>query len=62
MNDPATNVGARGSELLLRHCAALTEGPERRPAYSRLEQLVGDELAKFLVVALAARRSDRLAA
>jgi hypothetical protein len=40
----------------------LPDSGERPPAYRRLEQLVGDELAKFLVVALAARRSDRLAA
>ena len=62
MDDAASIVGARGSDLLLRHCAALTEGAERPPAYTRLEQIVGDELAKFLVVALAGRRSDRLAA
>ena len=62
MNDAAPTIGGRGSDLLLRHCAALPDSGERPPAYRRLEQLVGDELAKFLVVALAARRSDRLAA
>jgi hypothetical protein len=62
MNDAASIVGTRGSELLLRHCAALTEDPERPPAYSRLEHVVGDELAKFLVVALVGPRCDRIAA
>jgi hypothetical protein len=62
MNDAAPIVGARGYELLLRHCAALTGDPERPLAYARLEVIVGDDLAKFLVVALAGRRSDRLAA
>jgi hypothetical protein len=52
----------RGSDLLLRHCTALTDAVERPPAYERLEQLVGDELARMLVVALGGQPRDRLAA
>jgi len=56
----APRTGERGSSLLLRHCAALTD--ESRPcAYERLEEQVGVELARMLVAALAPRR-DRLAA
>jgi hypothetical protein len=62
MNDAATIVGARGSDLLLRHCAAFTDWVERPSAYARLEEQVGDELARFLVIALAARLGERLAA
>jgi hypothetical protein len=51
----------RGSELLLQHCAALADR-ERPPAYWRLEQLVGGELARMLVIALVGPRGDRLAA
>jgi hypothetical protein len=54
--------GGRGSDLLLRHCAALTGGAERPPAFHRLEQIVGGDLARLLVVALAGPRRDRLAA
>jgi hypothetical protein len=60
MKDAAT-TGGRGSELLLEHCAALAD-VDRPPAYRRLEQLVGGELARLLVVALASRGRDRLAA
>jgi hypothetical protein len=64
MDDAAARVaGGRGSDLLLRHCNALTcDGVERPSAYRRLEQLVGDELARMLVGALGGRRRDRLAA
>jgi hypothetical protein len=49
--------GARGYELLL---AALTEVEDSRPpAFRRLEQAVGGELARMLVGALAARRGGR---
>jgi hypothetical protein len=47
---------------LLQHCAALTDVGERPPAYRRLEQLVGDELARMLVAALIGPPRDRLAA
>jgi hypothetical protein len=49
--------GERGYELLL---AALTEVDDSRPpAFRRLEQAVGGELARMLVGALAARRGGR---
>jgi len=49
--------GGRGYELLL---AALTEVEDSRPpAFRRLEQAVGGELARMLVGALAARRGGR---
>jgi hypothetical protein len=49
--------GERGYELLL---AALTEVEgSRPPAFRRLEQAVGGELARMLVGALAARRGAR---
>jgi hypothetical protein len=47
----------RGYELLR---VALTEGDDSRaPAFRRLEQAVGGELARMLVGALAARRGGR---
>jgi hypothetical protein len=58
----APAAGGRGSDLLLRHCTALSDAVERPPAFTRLEELVGCELARMLVVALAGRRRDRLAA
>jgi hypothetical protein len=49
--------GERGYALLL---AALTEVEDSRPpAFRRLEQAVGGELARMLVGALAARRGGR---
>jgi hypothetical protein len=49
--------GQRGYELLL---TALTEAEgSRPPAFRRLEQAVGGELARMLVGALAARRGGR---
>jgi hypothetical protein len=49
--------GERGYELLR---AALTEVDDSRPpAFRRLEQAVGGELARMLVGALAARRGGR---
>ena len=49
---------SRGAELLLVHCAGLP--PEERPtAYVRLQGLVGRELARFLVSALAGRQGRR---
>jgi hypothetical protein len=40
----------RGAALLLRHCAVLDEG--RPSAYARLEEQLGDDLARMLVRAL----------
>jgi hypothetical protein len=49
--------GERGYELLR---AALTEVDDSRPpAFRRLEQAVGGELARMLVGALATRRGGR---
>jgi hypothetical protein len=53
--------GERGYELLLEHCAALTRtSSARTPAFERLEQELGGELTRLLVVALARRRSARV--
>ena len=63
MNEAAAPTpGGRGSDLLLQHCAVLTDAVERPPAYRRLEQLVGGELARMLVSALGGRPHNRLAA
>jgi hypothetical protein len=54
---PSQLQGERGYELLL---AALTEVEDSRPpAFRRLEQAVGGDLARMLVGALAARRGGR---
>jgi hypothetical protein len=46
--------------LLLEHCSALTREPDSRPpAFLRLEEALGGELARLLVGALATRRSGR---
>jgi hypothetical protein len=47
----------RGASLLLLHCAAVTD--ERPSAYSRLEDEVGDDLARLLVFALVGRQGRR---
>ncbi len=57
----APRTAERGDALLLRHCDALTRA-ERPCAYSRLELIVGADLARMLVTALAPRGRDRLAA
>ena len=64
MNDALAPLeGGRGPSLLLEHCTALTRAEHARPpAFYRLEQAVGGELARLLVVALANRRRERLAA
>jgi hypothetical protein len=60
MHDSSLPQGERGAELLLEHCTALTHVADRRPpAFVRLEQAVGGDLARLLVVALASRRSGR---
>ena len=57
MHDSSLPQGERGAELLLEHCTALTHIADRRPpAFTRLEQALGDELARLLVGALAYRR------
>jgi hypothetical protein len=57
----APRAGERGSALLLRHCAALTD-VDRVCAYTRLELLVGADLARMLVAALAPRVREPVAA
>jgi hypothetical protein len=52
--------GAAAPDRLLAHCAALAALDDvRPPAYRRLEQALGTKLARFLVAALAGRRSRR---
>jgi hypothetical protein len=51
---PVPQAGGRGPALLLEHCIALTRVDDARPpAYRRLEQAVGGDLARMLVGALA---------
>ena len=58
---PDPQAGGRGPRLLLDHCAALTRLEESRPpAFARLEQELGPELARMLVGALAGRRRERV--
>jgi hypothetical protein len=56
----------QGQELLLAHCAALSQfGNPRAPVVDRLRVLLGEDLTRFLIVALAGdhrMRSRRLAA
>jgi hypothetical protein len=61
MYDASSPQGERRSELLLEHCAALTRvSSVRTPAFERLEQALGGELTRLLVVALACRRAARV--
>jgi hypothetical protein len=61
MHDHSLPQGERGYGLLLEHCIGLTRARDPRPpAFVRLEQALGDELARLLVAALATRRGHRL--
>jgi hypothetical protein len=61
MHDPALPQSDRGYELLLEHCAAITRvSPTRAPAFERLEQALGGDLTRLLLVALARRRAARV--
>jgi hypothetical protein len=61
MRDSSLPQGERGYELLLEHCVALTKDASRRaPAFERLEEVLGGELARLLLVALAKQRAARL--
>lgn len=61
MDDASPPHGERGYELLLEHCAALTRvSSARTPAFERLEDALGGELTRLLVVALARRRAARV--
>ena len=62
MKDRLLAQGDRGAELLLEHCAHLTDADINRPSASvRLEEALGGELARLLVGALARRRGARTA-
>jgi hypothetical protein len=62
MKDRSPQPGERGAELLLAHCAPLSDADlSRPPALLRLEEALGGELARLLVGALATRRSVRSA-
>ena len=61
MYDASSPQDERGSELLLEHCAVLARvSSSRTPAVERLEQELGGELTRLLVVALARRRAARV--
>jgi hypothetical protein len=61
MHDASLPQGERGYELLLEHCAALTRvSSARTPAFERLEEALGGELTRLLVVALARRHAARV--
>jgi hypothetical protein len=61
MFDASSPQGERGYELLLEHCAALTRASAARtPAFERLEEALGGDLTRLLVVALARRRAARV--
>jgi hypothetical protein len=60
MKNVSLPQGERGFELLLEHCDALTN-ESRPPAFRRLEEALGGELARLLVGALARRRGERAA-
>jgi hypothetical protein len=66
MTPPASNDADRGPALLLAHCAVLSRQRDRRlPVVDRLRELLGDDLTRLLIVALAGdhrMRSRRLAA
>jgi hypothetical protein len=60
MNALVPRGRGRGVELLLEHCAALARLDDVRPSpRERLEALVGDELARTLVRALAVAQGVR---
>ena len=48
---PASHNRTRGAALLIAHCASL--GEERLPVADRLRQLLGPDLTRLLLVALA---------
>jgi hypothetical protein len=61
MDDASPPQGERGYELLLVHCAAITRvSSALTPAFERLEQALGGELTRLLVVALARHRAARV--
>jgi hypothetical protein len=61
MQDVSLPQGERGYELLLEHCVALTRtSSARTPAFERLELVLGGDLTRLLVVALARHRAARV--
>jgi hypothetical protein len=61
MDGASPQQSERGYELLLEHCAALTPvSSARTPAFARLEETLGGELTRRLVVALARHRAARV--
>jgi hypothetical protein len=52
----------RGSGLLIAHCHAFGDFDERVPVVDRLRQLIGHDLTRLLLVALAGQpqRSSRI--
>jgi hypothetical protein len=47
-------LAMKGAALLIHHCTALTRAPDVQPdAYERLEETLGEGLARLLVRALA---------
>jgi len=61
MYDGSPPQSERGYELLLEHCAALTRiSSARTPAFERLEETLGGDLTRLLVVALARHRAARV--
>ncbi|CAN5375425.1 hypothetical protein BH18ACT12_BH18ACT12_18310 [soil metagenome] len=62
MHHRSLSQAERGAELLLENCAALTRMDNHRPsAFLRLEEALGNELARLLVGALAPPRGERAA-
>jgi hypothetical protein len=61
MYDGSPSHSERGYELLLEHCVALTRvSSARTPAFARLEEALGGDLTRLLVVALARHRAARV--
>jgi hypothetical protein len=61
MHGASPQQSERGYELLLEHCAAMTRASSARtPAFARLEERLGGDLTRLLVVALARRRAARV--
>ncbi|HYX89557.1 MAG TPA: hypothetical protein VE753_09325 [Gaiellaceae bacterium] len=54
MRAPLADRDTRAVELLLAHCAALSQAADpRKPVFDRLRELIGVELTRLLLVALA---------
>jgi hypothetical protein len=60
MSDTPTQTTGTSKDPLLDHCTALTQADHTAGhAFHRLEQVLGGELARLLVVALSDRDVDR---